>query len=67
MEKCCTFNCGLTLDSPSMADRKWQTIPDDRASIRKCAAPGISRVWSKGMNKQMSGETVRECTAEQGL
>ena len=50
-----------------MADRKWQTIPDDRASIRKCAAPGISRVWSKGMNKQMSGETVRECTAGEDL
>ena len=32
-----------------MADRKWEAIPDDRASIRKKkkkrAAPGISCVY----------------------
>ena len=64
MEKSCTFNCGLTINSPSMADRNLQTILDDRTSIRKCAAPGIPCVRSKCMNEQMSGATERECTDE---
>ena len=39
MEMRWTFNSSLTLDSSSTADRKWQTILDDRASITKCTAP----------------------------
>ena len=67
MEKRWTFICGLTVNSPSMANSKWQTIPNYRTSIRKCAAPGISCVWSKCVNEQMSRETERECTAEEDL
>ena len=58
MEKRWTFICGLTVNSPSMANSKWQTIPNDRTSIRKCAAPGISCVWSKCVNEQRDWEGV---------
>ena len=67
MERRWTFHCGLILDNPSMADRKWQTILDDRASVRKCATPAFSFVGSRCVNEQMSGKTVRECTAEEDL
>ncbi len=58
MEKRWTFICGLTINSPSMANSKWQTIPNDRTSIRKCAAPGICCVWSKCVNEQRDWEGV---------
>ena len=49
----------------------WQTengrLFQMKASIRKCAVPGISGVRSKCINEQVSGETVRECTAEEDL
>ena len=41
-----------------MANSKWQTIPNDRTSIRKCAAPGICCVWSKCVNEQRDWEGV---------
>ena len=39
MEKSWVFSCDLKLDSLSMADRKWEIIPNDRASIRKSVLP----------------------------
>ena len=39
MEKRWVFSCELKLDSLSMVDRRWEAIPDDRASIRKSMLP----------------------------
>ena len=39
MEKRLVFSCDLKLYRDSLAERKWETIPDDRASVRKKALP----------------------------
>ena len=39
MDKRWGLLCFITRQSLSMADRKWETIPDDRASIRKSTLP----------------------------